>query len=82
MLVLGSLGCHSCVYGKVLDGFEDEVICVDTLPLASFQSLLGQLIRLLPILVDESESFLVLFLVLGGLLWHFTSRSLRLFTHN
>ena len=74
MLVLGSLGCQSSyICGKVLDRFKDEVICVDTLPLASLHGLLGQLIRLLSILVDESESFLVLFLVLGGLLWHFTS---------
>ena len=75
MLVFGSFVCRFKGHVEIINRFKDEVICVDALALASLHSLLSQLIRLLAVLVDKPESFLVLFLVLGGTLWQFASRS-------
>jgi len=48
---------------KFLGRFKSEIINIDTLALASLKRLICQLVRLLSIFVDKSESFLVLFLI-------------------
>ena len=64
MLALWWRLIHFGVHCKFLERFANEIIVVNTLPLASLNGLISQLVRLLAKLVDEAESFLVLFLLL------------------
>ena len=61
-LLLSNLRVHCEVFKR----FAKQFLWVKVLPLTSFIGFISKVVRLLSVLVDEAESFLVLFLVLDA----------------
>ena len=64
MLGLGRLWRLLWLDCKVINRFINQIFHINALALASLQSLLSKLVSFLAVLIDEPESFFILFIVL------------------